>query len=187
MKSVRLTREGWLELGLEALASHGPAALKLAEICKAAGVTRGSFYHHFTDHGEFLEAMVRHRHAIEADVLAEALPDGTETETAMEALTDLAIGLDYRLELGLRELARVHPPVARAMAEVDATRVAIMSPLYAAFYGISEAEARDASVLEYGTFLGLMLMDPDRSETEQRRLYGVYLSMQRARYGAPKT
>ena len=186
MKSVRLTRVGWLELGLEALAAHGPAALKLAEICKAAGVTRGSFYHHFTDHGEFLEAMVRHRHAIETEVLAETLPDGTAADTAMEALTELAMGLDYRLELGLRELARVHPPVEAAMAAVDATRVAIMSPIYATIYGISEADARDASLLEYATFLGLMLMDPARSEAEQRRLYDAYLSMQRARYSPLK-
>ncbi len=187
MKPVRLTRTGWLDLGLEALAAHGPAALKLAEICKAAGVTRGSFYHHFTDHGEFLEAMVRHRQATEAEILAQTLPAGTAADTAMEALTDLAMGLDYRLELGLRELARVHGRVDAAMAEVDAARVAIMAPIYAAIYGISEGEARDASLLEYATFLGLMLMDPDRSETEQRRLYDVYLSMQRARYAARTT
>ncbi|MEL6550566.1 MAG: helix-turn-helix domain-containing protein [Pseudomonadota bacterium] len=185
MSAKRLAREDWLALGLAQLAEHGPGALKLAQICAAAGMTRGSFYHHFADHGAFLEALILHRHAEEENVLAEMLPAGTPPADALDRLTDLALDLDFRLELGLRELAREHAPVAAAMERVDATRLALMVPLYAARYSIGEAEARDASLLEYATFLGLMLMDPTRSTEEQRRLYEVYLAMQSARYERP--
>ena len=50
--SARLGRDDWLALGLERLAAEGPRALRLENICAAAGRTRGSFYHHFRDHDE---------------------------------------------------------------------------------------------------------------------------------------
>lgn len=182
MTTKRLRREDWLELGLKQLAEEGPTALKLANICAAAGLTRGSFYHHFLDHSAFLEAMVHHRHEEETRLLDDMLPPELDPASAMDTFTDLALALDYRLELGLRELARAQKLVARAMAAVDKTRLARMIPLYSARYGIPKSEARDAALLEYSTFLGLMLMNPDRSEEDQRRLYDVYMTMQTARY-----
>jgi AcrR family transcriptional regulator len=44
----RLTREDWIELGLRLIgAGRAPVDVALAEMCAAAGATKGSFYSHF--------------------------------------------------------------------------------------------------------------------------------------------
>ncbi|MEV0105289.1 helix-turn-helix domain-containing protein [Nocardia sp. NPDC050799] len=49
--AVQLTVDDWLQAGYTVLAEEGFRALELDEICRRLGVTKGSFYHHFSDKG----------------------------------------------------------------------------------------------------------------------------------------
>ncbi|QLL08654.1 TetR/AcrR family transcriptional regulator [Mycobacterium vicinigordonae] len=51
-------RDAWLQIGYEVLAEEGFKALKLDVITKRLGVTRGSFYWHFTDMAAYKAALV---------------------------------------------------------------------------------------------------------------------------------
>ena len=49
----RLTRTAWLDHGLRMLARQGATALKVGDLAAGLNVSRGSFYWHFKDIGEF--------------------------------------------------------------------------------------------------------------------------------------
>jgi AcrR family transcriptional regulator len=54
----RLDREAWIAAGLSALEEGGVPAVSAAAIAKALGVTRGSFYWHFSSREELLQAVL---------------------------------------------------------------------------------------------------------------------------------
>jgi AcrR family transcriptional regulator len=45
----RLSADDWIDAGFAVLADSGPNALRIDALCERLGVTKGSFYWHFTD------------------------------------------------------------------------------------------------------------------------------------------
>ena len=45
----RLAVDDWIQAGFALLADGGPNALRIDRLCERLGVTKGSFYWHFTD------------------------------------------------------------------------------------------------------------------------------------------
>ena len=66
-KKNRLTREDWLRRALEVVATKGQAKLRIHELVKHLGVTRGSFYWHFKDRDDFVRALVDFYHRWSTD------------------------------------------------------------------------------------------------------------------------
>lgn len=61
------TRDHLLEAGLTLMRKQGYGATGLQEILKAAGVPKGSFYHHFDSKEAFTVAVVERYHALEGE------------------------------------------------------------------------------------------------------------------------
>ena len=61
------TRDHLIEVGLELMRRHGYGATGLQEILGAAGVPKGSFYHHFGSKEEFTGAVLERYIAIEGE------------------------------------------------------------------------------------------------------------------------
>ena len=59
-QSSRLSVNDWITAGLELLADDGIGGVKIQRLCERLGVTKGSFYWHFTDLDAFLGAMAKH-------------------------------------------------------------------------------------------------------------------------------
>jgi AcrR family transcriptional regulator len=53
-----LTRRRWLEAGLTLLEEAGAEALTIESLTSRLGVTKGSFYHHFTNYQDFKERLL---------------------------------------------------------------------------------------------------------------------------------
>jgi AcrR family transcriptional regulator len=53
-----LTRRRWLEEGLVLLEEAGAEALTIESLTSRLGVTKGSFYHHFTNYQDFKERLL---------------------------------------------------------------------------------------------------------------------------------
>ncbi|WP_254059554.1 TetR/AcrR family transcriptional regulator [Granulicella sp. L46] len=60
------TRDRLIEVGLELMRKHGYGATGLQEILHAAGVPKGSFYHHFGSKEEFTAAVIERYFTLEA-------------------------------------------------------------------------------------------------------------------------
>jgi len=55
-----LSRQVWLQRALELLSREGESRLRIDAICKALGVTKGSFYWHFKSRGDFIQSMLEY-------------------------------------------------------------------------------------------------------------------------------
>lgn len=125
----RLSREDWLDAAFQAVVEGGFDNARVLVIANALGVTRGSFYWHFTDHADLIAALLarwRKReigidHALRSELSADPQAD-------LERLLDAALayaGADLefmRFELALRGRGRRDPEVAKMLLEVDQMR-----------------------------------------------------------------
>lgn len=127
---ARLTRDDWLDAAFQAVVDGGFDAVRVLTLAQRLGVTRGSFYWHFADHAELVQALLARWHAreLESDrLLQSSISDDAEHD--LEVLLDAALahaGADLenmRFELALRGLGRRDAEVARMLAAVDQMRV----------------------------------------------------------------
>jgi AcrR family transcriptional regulator len=72
--SPRLSKEDWLKAARLALLQHGPDGVRVEPLAKDLGVTKGSFYWHFKDRNDLLEALIKEWEE-ETDVFLENLSE----------------------------------------------------------------------------------------------------------------
>jgi len=120
-RGSRLTADDWAAAALEVLVADGIAAVDINTVCKRAGVTRGSFYWHFSDLGALHAAMAERWIAETREVLKQLgeldrLPAAERIHAmTMHLLDDSNAGV----ERALREWGRTEPTVAQMIAEGD--------------------------------------------------------------------
>ncbi|MDJ1158132.1 helix-turn-helix domain-containing protein [Chelatococcus sp. SYSU_G07232] len=156
----RRTRADWVELGTTLLREEGPAALTVERLTAAAGLTKGSFYHHFDGIGAFVEALLDawEEHSTESILHAvEALPPTPERRQRM---ADLTYAIDLRLETAVRRLAAGDARTAGRLAEVDARREAAVARIVQEDYRVSEEEAGVVARLLYTLHAGVVARAP---------------------------
>ncbi|MDX1737688.1 MAG: TetR/AcrR family transcriptional regulator [Alphaproteobacteria bacterium] len=181
-KKRRFTKQDWLEFGLKTISEHGSEAVKLANICNLAGLTRGSFYHHFSTHDLFLTEVAElwltwQTGDIISEVSQLSIDTKSDTENREERLTNLALQIDYSLELGIRELSRKSEAVRQVVRRADHSRVEFLKELYIEKYNLDEATARKHAVLEYAAFNGAILLHENINREEQRELSDLFSQM----------
>jgi hypothetical protein len=84
------------------------------------------------------------------------------------------MAIDYRLELGIRELGRRLPAVSEIIKQADAMRLDVVSRLYQARYGLDAEAADEFAYLEYAAFSGIILLDPDIPAATQKALADLF-------------
>lgn len=174
MTRRRFSKDDWIALGHEELAARGCDAVKLEAICKAAGLTRGSFYHHFEDHESYLTALARHWLKTQTEDVADVIDGAASAVDQGAALTRAAMAIDYKLELGIRELGRRLPAVREIIRQADTVRLDVVSQLYQVRYGLDAEAADDLAYLEYAAFSGIILLDPDIPAARQQTLADLF-------------
>src|SRR3979490_70811 len=105
----------WLDQGLRTLASDGFTALKAEPLAKAMGVSRGSFYWHFSDIGAFHAAILKHWREVAAEQIIgdpEAAPDH---DNPLPLLLRRVFGEKLALEKAVRIWATLDPAARKAV------------------------------------------------------------------------
>lgn len=117
----RLSVDDWIDAGLALLAEEGPSGVKIDRLCVRLGVTKGSFYWHFTDLNAFLKALAdrwgdtRDERRAGFAELASVAPR-ERLSRMLEQFTDPRA---WALERAVREWARTDESVAERVAETD--------------------------------------------------------------------
>ncbi|WP_420334505.1 TetR/AcrR family transcriptional regulator [Roseibium sp.] len=177
----RFVKKDWLDLGLEQLARDGGAALTVDAMCAAASRTRGSFYHHFQDHGAFLEALFlawKQRNTLD---VADAIMRQPQDKRA-QTLSDIANMLDQDLERAVRQFAQSNDIARKVVQEVDEVRTEFVVGLYRDA-GLAPELAREIAQLEYAAYVGSQIVWPHMTADDRIRLDKRFASMVAKAFG----
>lgn len=130
VESPRLTRDDWLDAAFMAVVEGGFDQARVLVIAEKLGVTRGSFYWHFSDHADLITSLLKRWEMSEIELDKRLQADNTEDpKVDLERLLDAALahaGVDLeniRFELALRGLGRRDAAVASMLVGIDEARM----------------------------------------------------------------
>lgn len=141
----RLSVDDWIQAGYAILAEEGIKALKIDRLCDRLGVTKGSFYWHFTDikayRAELVEAWDRSRDEDRSHLSkAAGMPP---RERLSQMMTSLVSSRQWTLERAMREWARTDKAVAASVRAADQHVVAAVRQAFLDYgFGADDAELR---------------------------------------------
>jgi AcrR family transcriptional regulator len=174
----RLTARDYFVVSLEILGSDGHAALTAAGLCERMGVTRGSFYHHFTSFDEFVDRLLEHwEQQYTADPF-ELVHSLVGEESQLEEQLLLAQALPHAAETAIRMWGTVNERVAEAQGRVDGHRRASVGD-YLRRIGLPPADAEVYADLAVSSLVGMQLLDRPVDATRLRRVLAEVQSQAR--------
>ncbi len=178
--SNRLTRDDWLAAALERC-EHGIEAVKIAPLAADMGVTTGSFYWHFKNRRELLDALLAYWEAEMTDAAVEAARafDGGPTERILYLMESVATGHLARYDLAFWSWARTDARASRVFKRVLKKRFEFAAWMFAeAGFDAEQATVRGRMMVVY--LMGESTLVPD-SMTKRRE----YLKLKHAVLTAP--
>jgi len=173
----RLTKQGWLEIGMAAMSADGPDGLTIEAICKRAGKTRGSFYHHFKSTDIYLSELVLWwKQRFTLDVIKKT-DKHTKPSDKHDNLNQLAVHLDPKAEQAFRQLAARDKHTANIVREVDDIRIAYLTQLYQHSALYDDKQAAVIAKTEYAAWVGFQLIEPDATPAQMLEMYQGFLEL----------
>lgn len=163
----KLNHQHWLNAGLQALAVQGLQGLRIMQIAQQLGVTKGSFYWHFSSLEAYQAALLeewelRHTQQIIQYVQAQ----GGNALAKLRNLMTVTVGADPRLAKALRAWADTHPQAQAAQARVDHKRLVYLAGLLAAL-GWPQDQAQTYARWMYCALVGHFSLQGPPIEAEQ--------------------
>ena len=170
MASDRLSREQWLDHGLQNLAAVGFTSLKADKLAKSLGVSRGSFYWHFKNLADFHAAVLaRWRTLATSGVIVQLEGAGMSAEQKLRNLLLVAATGDLSLEQAVRAWAFSDPAVKQTTAEIDLERLGYVQQLLEEM-GIEPASARIRAHVVYASYLGQIVLNKEVTADQQHQI-----------------
>ena len=160
-----LSAEHWAAAALDAMASGGLEAVAVEPLARRLGVTKGSFYWHFSSRDALVHAALQlweKRETDDAIVGVEEEPDPYERIVKLFKRGNSSYRAG-RLYLALAA-ASDDPAVGRVVQRVSARRLAYLHKCYLAL-GLTEHDARLWSTFAYATFIGNQQVHRDAPDT----------------------
>jgi AcrR family transcriptional regulator len=171
-------RTQWLVAGLESLRQGGVGGVRVERLAADLGITKGSFYWHFRNRGELLEALLAHWAREMTDVEFEriqAMDSGLGARLLALAQDVLEKGMG-RYDPAIRAWARTERRVAAAVGQVDRRRVRALAGFFEDG-GFRPADARTRARLFYTFLLGEpQVRSPAREPGELARMLKILQS-----------
>ncbi len=156
----RLSRDDWIAAALEAIAQDGLAAVAVEPLAARLGVTKGSFYAHFSTRDELIEATLSNWERSHVGPGLAQLIEIEDPEARLRAVMLAAVRFSQSRApsvhvnlLGELGDARVRSAVAR----VTTQRVDLLTATYRQL-GLPPRRATDRARIAYATYLGLLQM-----------------------------
>lgn len=133
LRGPALGRVDWVRAGLEALIESGVEAVKITKLAERLGVTRGSFYWHFRDREDILQALIEYWERKNTRSILAAAAQGPDLLGSVLALMEVWIDAelyDPPLELSIRGWGRSDPDLRARIHAADDARIAALTQMY---------------------------------------------------------
>ncbi|MEY2398587.1 MAG: hypothetical protein QOJ00_1761 [Actinomycetota bacterium] len=151
--STRLGVTDWITAGLQLLAEEGITGVKIQRLCERLGVTKGSFYWHFTDLDAFLGAMAKY-YEDGARIFRDQFTEMAQRDAKQSLKDAMAYSYDNRLsrlERAMRDWARIDMRANNAMkASDDLAFAAILKSFELLGFSHDEADIRAKTLFYAG-------------------------------------
>lgn len=175
----RLTTQDWIDFALTTLAHEGFDALKADVLARKLGVSRGSFYWHFTDLGTFHTRVIEHWRQTTTEGIIADLERYEPREERLEALVRRGFGHDGVLEVRMRAWADTNAEAARVLSDIDRRRWEYLEQMLLDA-GIAPSLAATRAQILYWTYLGAAL---SRTKLTGERLDRIVAELKRIGLG----
>ena len=139
-----LTRDDWILGAWDMLGVNGLDGVRVEPLARRLGVTKGSFYWHFKDRQQLVEALLDRWFLIWDDQMSPRMEQAADPADRVWALFESVVGRVTRGQtVSLRMLSHNDADVARRIEERDAQRLAfLMEQLVAIGFSSDEARVR---------------------------------------------
>lgn len=151
-----LTAADWIEAALQLIAESGVRALTVDALAARLGVTKGSFYWHFTGRADLLaSALARWEERATVDAMR-GLDAVTDPHRRLELMLDAASQPPRARSLYAALADAAGDPIVRPVLDrVASSRIKYLEQCYRAS-GASEAVASATAVFAYAAYRGLL-------------------------------
>lgn len=166
-KICKLGRQDWLTAGLQVLTESGIEAVRVEPLAKLMNVTKGSFYWHFKNREDLLEAMLQEWETRETDdIIKQVEAAGGDASAKLLNLLQLAYEDDGELEKAMRTWAANDARTAAAIARIDQHRLDYLGDLFLQI-GFQAVEAKARARLAYYSWVGEFTVGIPTSQAER--------------------
>lgn len=168
-KRSNWSKTDWLEQSLDLFAREGSANLSLNSLAAEFGITKGSFYWHFTDVSDFQAQLVDYWHEVYTLSVARVVDEteGGPAEKLRRLLRSVVSEELGRFEHVMVSLAAKHPDIESAVAESLEFRRQYVSKLFVGMgFCREDARIRASIVIGYGMSEEII----NRSLSRKRRM-----------------
>jgi len=177
----RLTAQDWIDFGLRTLARDGFDALKADVLARKLGVSRGSFYWHFSDLGAFHARLIAHWRETATEAIIADLERHQSREERLDALLRRGFGHNNVLEIRMRAWADHNAEAARAVRDIDHRRQGYIDRMLVEAGVPPQLSATRAQLL-YWAYLGAAW---SRSRLTAKELDRIVTDLKQLGLGAP--
>jgi AcrR family transcriptional regulator len=180
-------RAGWLEVARDSLIENGIDSVKIEPLAARLAISRSSFYWHFKNRRDLLDALLKHWKDVNDNALRDAV-ERQESNVAdpqevarerLQHLADLFIyeeGFSSRFDLAIREWARKDAAVAEEVARIDSERIALFQKIFLDI-GHSKIDSLIRAKILYFHQLGYYLVGIKESASVRQRVAPRYLEI----------
>ena len=172
--SDRLGPDDWTRAALKAIAENGTANVSIERLARELGATKGSFYWHFKDRRDLLDAVLetwKDGRIRDIQKQTRAVP-GEELPRAYHVIEVYSANRNRKgmlIEIAMRDWARRDAAAAAVVEEVDAARLEFGRKGFEA-RGMPPLEASSRSLLLYAYVFGLSLMSCGKFDADMNEM-----------------
>lgn len=173
---ARKSKEDWFNAGIELLVQHGDDGLNIEKMAAQAGVTKGSFYHHFGNLSSYKTALLEYlERAGFVDVIK---PVDTSSPPAeqLRQLTDHISRLNLAEQKAIRQWAERDEQARALVNRLDEKRLTYLTQLATDMTGDLQ-RGEFMARLGYAFFLGSFHMNPPIEGKEYRDMTELLLTL----------
>ncbi|MGB0958696.1 MAG: TetR/AcrR family transcriptional regulator [Halocynthiibacter sp.] len=160
-KGWRGNEDLWLQAAFDLFKRKGIDAVKVMPLAKALGMSRSSFYWHFSDRDALLTALIKRWENKNTGNLI------TQTEAFAESIAEAMLNVfdcwldealfDADLDLAIRNWAQNDPNLKSRVQAADTARIAALTQMFLRF-GFSQNQSETRAHTVYYTQIGYISM-----------------------------
>ena len=170
----------WIDAARKALIQEGHAGIKVDRLAVQLGVTRGGFYHNFSERDDLLVRLL-HDWEERCQFLPPSSPGTTPQEAVrwFDSLSDRIVtedGYDRDFDMAVREWGRSDQRAAWAIERADAQRISGLKQFFLAL-GYGDDEALTRAQIFYFHQIGYYAIGIRQTVSERRRSAKLYIDI----------